>query len=80
MKDMAAVYWLSARLQYPQCVSIGDTAVLHKAIDLGSQWFVCNLYVIHQQLYKLTAAIWKIEYIYIYIYIAYTYMHYFPGS
>ena len=26
--------WLSARLQYLQCVSNGDTAVLHYAIDM----------------------------------------------
>ena len=27
--------WLSARLQYLHCVSNGDTAVLHKAIDIN---------------------------------------------
>ena len=26
--------WLSVRLQYHQCVSNGDTAVLHEAIDI----------------------------------------------
>ena len=27
--------WLTARLQYLQCVSNGDTTVLHQAIDMG---------------------------------------------
>ena len=27
--------WLSTRLQYLQCVSTGDTAVLHQAIDMN---------------------------------------------
>ena len=26
--------WFSARLQYLQCINNGDTAVLHKAIDM----------------------------------------------
>ena len=29
--------WLSASLQYLQCISTGDTAVLHWAIDMGYQ-------------------------------------------
>ena len=27
--------WLSARLRYLQCISNGDTAVFHKAIDMN---------------------------------------------
>ena len=30
--------WFGARLQYLQCVSNGDTAVLHWAIELYSSW------------------------------------------
>ena len=30
--------WHSARLQYLQCISNGNTAVLHKAIDLYYPW------------------------------------------
>ena len=32
--------WLRARLQYLQCVSNGDTAVLHKAVDMEHYGFV----------------------------------------
>ena len=27
--------WLGARLQYTQCISIGDTALLHSAMDMS---------------------------------------------
>ena len=32
--------WLSARLQYLHCISNGDTAVLHQAIDMSD---ICQL-------------------------------------
>ena len=31
---LSTYQWLSARLQYLQCISNGDTAVLHQAIDI----------------------------------------------
>ena len=40
---VAVIYrWLSARLQYLQCVSNGDTTVLHQTIDIFLREFHCN--------------------------------------
>ena len=36
--------WFSARLQYLQCVSNGDTAILHKTINL-SHWWVAIVWI-----------------------------------
>ena len=38
---LCACWWLSARLQYFQCFSTGDTAVLHKAIDMSCDHCRC---------------------------------------
>ena len=35
ISNKTAYRWLSARLQYFQCASKGDTAVLHQTIDIG---------------------------------------------
>ena len=49
----APIYqWLSARLQYFQCVSTGDTAVLHKAIGVvyvvsQVRWISIRAYTCH---------------------------------
>ena len=43
--------YLSARLQYLQCISTGDTTVLHKAINISNQ-FTCtntgNIFAMHR--------------------------------
>ena len=37
-QDPDTVQWISARLQYLQCVNNGDTAVLHWAMELTLYW------------------------------------------
>ena len=34
--------WLSARLQYLQCICNGDTVVLHQAIDANQKWYLAS--------------------------------------
>ena len=46
--------WLSARLQYLQCVSNADTAVLHNAIDCCSSTSSLSLSIV-----KLILAYWR---------------------
>ena len=56
--------WLSARLQYLQCVSNGDSAVLHWAIDMFD--FLQNTHRYHHSSSCPMRVIWHISYIYIY--------------
>ena len=42
--------WLSARLQYLQCISNGDTAVLHQAIDIYISLGCKRLNLLHSQI------------------------------
>ena len=52
--------WLSARLQYLQCVSRGDTAVLHKASN-WSFWSVNAVVLLHHGLYSENDAVLRLE-------------------
>ena len=52
--------WLSARMQYLQCISNGDTAVLHLTIDTRWQSMVCcTPYWIWWKPFHDDVTIWK---------------------